>query len=84
MSGLWFTFYDCIQLTVYFSFCICISRLLYCCSDEGVLAVCTAILDLCYLKYLLWSDVLDPKESPSVHLFLEERLCITENTELSK
>lgn len=46
--------------------------------------MCTAILDLCYLKYLLWSDVLDPKESPSVLLFLEERLCITENTELSK
>ena len=53
---------------------------LYCCFYEGVLAVCTAILDLCYLKYLLWFDVLDPKEILPVPLFHGERLRITENT----
>lgn len=40
--------------------------------------MCTAILDLCYLNYLLWFDVLDPKESLPVLLFHGERLCVTE------
>lgn len=42
--------------------------------------MCTAILDLCYLKYLLCFDVLDPKESLPVLLFYGETLCITEKT----
>lgn len=47
---------------------------LYCCSCEEILAVHTAILDLCYLKYLLWCDVLDPREILPVLWFQRETL----------
>lgn len=64
-SGLLFVIY---QTTIY---CF-----LYCCSCEGVLAVCTTILDLCYLNTFF--GVLDPMNSISALRFHGERLCVTE------